>query len=799
MAKGRQITIEFLGNARDLQSAVGDVEQSTSGLSGKLKKFGAVAATGLVAAGAGAVVAGKYFFDTGARLEQMGQKADTVFGGSLGSVEKWADKTAHAMGLTTREATGLAANFGDLLIPMGFTRKEAAKMSTDVVGLSGALSQWSGGTKSAAEVTDILSAAMLGETDGLKGLGISIGAADIEAQLLAKGQDKLTGAARQQAEAQAIQALIMAKSTDAQKAFAEGGSPLLSAQAKIKAAFWEMRDELAVRLVPAFAKVGAWLVDVGLPAMQRFGGWIKANVIPVVKDLAAQFADRVMPVVRDLAAQIQANVIPVVKQLAEFFTTQLLPAVRSAAEYVMSRLVPVFVQVAAIVQTKVLPIIRSLAEFFVTQLLPAGLKIYQNVATKLRPVFDQLVATFQQKVLPTVVKLLAKFEEWRPTIQKVVLVVQKIIGKVLEFAAVILAKVLPVAIRFAGWLISALVPAIAKGIEIVAKIIGKIIEFGIKIFNAGQKVAEFAGKVREKIGQALGYVQDIPGKIMGAIGNFGTLLYQTGKDLIQGLINGIKAMAGELVHAITSSVTDKIPGFIKDRLGIHSPSKVLAGLGVNIMEGLIVGIRSRQTAVQTALEKVTAFIVKQAEKIKGLLSERNSFAGQFQGFTSSVFGADFTNPESGASTATPEALIAWQKQQKSKALALKADVGKLLKMGLSPALLRQLAESGESGIAQIHALAQGSGAQVKELNALNAATTSALSSAGMAAGNDLYGNQIAEARRDQRAAEAIARVLDKWADKQDKNTQVVIKLEGRTLQMSLLELKRKNGKNLGLT
>ena len=196
MAKGRQITIEFLGNAKDLQGAVGDVEQSTSGLSGKLKKFGAVAATGLVAAGAGAAVAGKYFFDTGARLEQMGQKAETVFGGSLGSVEKWADKTAHAMGLTTREATGFAANFGDLLIPMGFTRDQAAKMSTDVVGLSGALSQWSGGTKSAAEVTDILSAAMLGETDGLKSLGISIGAADIEARLAAKGQAELTGAAR---------------------------------------------------------------------------------------------------------------------------------------------------------------------------------------------------------------------------------------------------------------------------------------------------------------------------------------------------------------------------------------------------------------------------------------------------------------------------------------------------------------------------------------------------------------------------------------------------------------------------
>ena len=590
----------------------------------------------------------------------------------------------------------------------------------------------------------------------------------------------------------------MEKSTDAQAAFAKGGSPLLSAQAKMKAAFGELRDELAVRLVPVFAKVGAWLVDVGLPAMQRFGGWIKANVIPVVKDLAAQFSARVMPVVQRLAEQFQTNVIPVVKQLAEFFTTRLLPAVRGAAEYVMSRLMPVFAQVANIIQTKVVPLVGKLAQFFVTQLLPAVLKIAQNVGQKLKPIFDQLVTTFRQKVLPAVSKLLTKFEEWRPTIQKVIMVVTKIIGKVLEFAAAILAKVLPPAIRFAGWLLGKLVPAIIKVIEWTAKIIGKVIEFGRKMIEAGQKAAEFAGKVKEKIGDAVAYAQGIPGRMKKAVGELGSTLYQTGRDLIQGLINGIIEKARDLASTIQSYVIDKIPGPVKKALGIKSPSKVFAKIGVNLLEGLIVGIRSKHTAVKTALEKVTTFIARQAEKIKSLLSERNSFAGQFQGFTSSVFGADFADPETGASTATPEALIAWQQQQKTKALALKADVGKLLKMGLSPALLRQLAESGESGIAQIHALAQGSGAQIKELNALNAATSSALSSAGMAAGNELYGDRIAEAKRDKRAAEAIAKVLDKWADKQDKNTQVVIKLEGRTLQMSLLELKRKNGRALGL-
>lgn len=263
---------------------------SADGAGSKLKKFGAVAAAGLAVAGTALIAGGKYAFEHGAMLEQMDMKAKTVFGGQIGSVNKWADNNARAMGLSSMEATGLAANFADLLIPMGFARDEAAKMSTEVVGLAGALSQWSGGTKSAAEVTEILNAAMLGETDGLKSLGISISAADVQAQIAAKGQAKLTGAARQQAEAQAIQTLIFQKSTDAQKAFADGGSPLLSAQAKLKGMFAQIRDEMVMKLVPVMGKLADFAVTKLAPALAQVGDWITTNLIPPLRDLADKYA-----------------------------------------------------------------------------------------------------------------------------------------------------------------------------------------------------------------------------------------------------------------------------------------------------------------------------------------------------------------------------------------------------------------------------------------------------------------------------------------------------------------------------
>jgi hypothetical protein len=213
-------------------------------------------ALGIGAAGVAAVGLAPSVLKMSAALEQSAAKAQTVFGPQqVGNVQKWAAANAAAMGLTKSEATGLAANFGDLLIPMGFTREQAAKMSTDVVGLSGALSQWSGGTKSAAEVSEILAAAMLGETDSLKSLGIAIGAADIEARLLKNGQDKLTGAALEQAKALATQQLIMEKSTDAQAAYKTSGGTLLGQQAKLTATFKELREKGVKALTPVLGRL----------------------------------------------------------------------------------------------------------------------------------------------------------------------------------------------------------------------------------------------------------------------------------------------------------------------------------------------------------------------------------------------------------------------------------------------------------------------------------------------------------------------------------------------------------------
>ena len=153
-------------------------------------------------------------FSAASDLELLNSKIDNVFGDSVGTINDWADNLSVRLGMTSTQLAGAASSFGDVLVPMGFTQEAAANMSTEVIGLSGALSEWSGGTKSVADVSEILTKAMTGEVEGLKSLGVVLSAARIETEMLALSEAGMAGATEQQTKALAIQSLVM-KDTEA--------------------------------------------------------------------------------------------------------------------------------------------------------------------------------------------------------------------------------------------------------------------------------------------------------------------------------------------------------------------------------------------------------------------------------------------------------------------------------------------------------------------------------------------------------------------------------------------------------
>lgn len=249
------------------------------GVSGAQKKItgGLKSMVGLAAAAFTAQVVvdyGKELFTLGTEMEVLEKKAKTVFGEALPLVTRKAEENAAAMGLTVGQYVDASAAIGDLLILMGFARDEAVNISTNLVDLSGALSEWTGGQVSATEVTDILGKAMLGEREQLKGLGISISEADVKARLAEKGLSNLTGEMLQQAKAAATLELITEKSGDAQAAFAANSDTLVRKQAELQAKFQTIKEELAQALIPVFHR----LLAAATPIITTFADLVTAVI-----------------------------------------------------------------------------------------------------------------------------------------------------------------------------------------------------------------------------------------------------------------------------------------------------------------------------------------------------------------------------------------------------------------------------------------------------------------------------------------------------------------------------------------
>lgn len=291
MANGPTVTLVFDGDHDKLTRAMDDVTRASRTMSDGVgnaseqmatrserasaaMKVGIGAAATAVAGGAVAMVSN--LVQVSKSLDAMDVKAKTVFAGELPMIQKWADENRKAFGTSSREAVAMAANLADLLKPMGFTTAQAANMSTEILDLSGALARWTGGTKTAAEVSEILADAMLGETDALKSLGISISAADVQNKALAMGFAEVSKAGgvvadsiTEQEQALATQQLILEKSTDAQRAWADGGKEAAEAQNGLSSSVAESTEKLAQVIAPLYENL---VVFVG-----QIVEWISAN------------------------------------------------------------------------------------------------------------------------------------------------------------------------------------------------------------------------------------------------------------------------------------------------------------------------------------------------------------------------------------------------------------------------------------------------------------------------------------------------------------------------------------------
>ena len=117
-----------------------------------------------------------------------------------------------------------------------------------------------------------------------------------------------------------------------------------------------------------------------------------------------------------------------------------------------------------------------------------------------------------------------------------------------------------------------------------------------------------------------------------------------GSNLISGLVNGIRN-AWEGAKQIVSDLGDGIKGWFAEKLGIHSPSRVFKGYGVNVVEGLAIGMDNAQPLATEASKNLSSAVkfepvLNSVETaFKPLLNEKKGFFGTL--WDDVKFGANF--------------------------------------------------------------------------------------------------------------------------------------------------------------
>ena len=377
MARSATINVAILGDNSKFRRALQDSTSKLDAFAGKVGRVSGSVAKGFgvmsVAAGGLATVVGKQLFDVGEELVALDQKIGTVFSGqSLDQVTGWADEVAARMGLTATQAAGLAANAGDLLKPMGFTADEAAGMSTEIIGLAGALSEWSGGQRSVEETAEILSKALLGERDSLKSLGISINQAEVDQRALTIAMQDGRDAITEQDKALATQQLILEKSTDAQEAFAAGGNNLTAAQNRLKAAFGELQEDMARKLMPVFSRAAEIVVEL-IDVFDRDGlGGVIANVSerikeawPAIRTQLGKWAQGFLDWVKDVGPPFLAALGAWMVDVGKWFIDDALPVIVDKLKAWAGALVDWAVDVVPPLLEKLGDLLGDLATWFV--------------------------------------------------------------------------------------------------------------------------------------------------------------------------------------------------------------------------------------------------------------------------------------------------------------------------------------------------------------------------------------------------------------------------------------------------
>lgn len=588
MAKSAELAVKIIADSRDAVRGLDDTGSKFGKLGGFAKKAGA----GLAVAGGLAVAFGKSALDSASALQQSTGGVEAVFKGSAKQMKAFSKNAAQSVGLSKNEYNELATVLGAQLKNGGTSIDKLGKKTNSLITTGADLSAMFGG--STKEAVDALSSALKGERDPIERYGVSLKQSSIDAEAARLGFKKVGGSLSAEGNQAATLSLIMKQTADAHGKFAEESDTLAGKQQRVSAQFENVKAAIGTALLPVATQFFGFLNDTAGPALSSLWDWLQkldfsslgsqlGGLGPTVAAASTGF-DQIKTALSQAWTSLQPLIATVRDELIPTFLSivqQVMPPLVSAFLSIIPPLIQVGVAVIALAvafEQRWLPVVKAL--------LPVVITIFQGIAKVIKAALAVVIA-----IVKTFTALLKG--DWSGVwdgIKEIVRTTLALIGTIIKSGLAVAKSLASVGLSALKGLMS----SVWEGIKSVVS------SAWTKIKDS---VVTGANNVKTEVGK-------LPGKAKDALGNLGNTLYNAGHDLVAGFINGIVRKAGDIASTIKNSITDKIPGFIKGPLGIHSPSTVMAGISQWIPAGIAAGIDGNAGVVRTAMRRLSGDVVK---------------------------------------------------------------------------------------------------------------------------------------------------------------------------------------------
>ena len=609
-----ELFVKIGADTTEANKGIDEVGQKTSGLGEKLKSglatAGKVAVAG-VAAGATAIGAlGTKAVAAYADYEQLVGGVETLFKDSQDQVMDYANNAYKTAGLSANEYMETVTSFSASLLQSlgGDTSAAADKANLAITDMS------DNANKMGTDMTSIQNAYQgfaKSNYTMLDNLKLGYGGTQAEMERLLADAEKISGIKYDISSYADIVDAIHVVQTE----MGITGTTAKEAASTIQGSFGMMKSAWQ-NLVTGMADPEQ---DLGVLVGNFTDSVVIAgnNLIPRIQELLPRIVEATTSLIGTVSEQLPAILGTVLPSLVEGATNLVtglmaaLPSVLSVladvAPTVINTLVPAFIELLPQITQTGIDVIVSLAQGIadaLPQLIPAATDAIIEIVEVLTS--PENLGNLIDAALAIILALVDGLVDATP---KLIAAVPDVIANLVTAIIANMPKILEAGVEItmaiADGLIKALPELIAAIPNLILGIVQGIIDNLPEIIMAGPKIiAALATGLIEAIPDI---VMVIPQLIRSIVDTFLSFDWGSiGKNIVEGIKNGFVNMWNSFKQTVENVFTGLVDG-VKSLLGIASPSKVFAGIGGYMAEGLGQGFDKEFSNVKRGIQSQLDF------------------------------------------------------------------------------------------------------------------------------------------------------------------------------------------------